>query len=594
LLAVAIIFLSFFGLASCDITTTRSYSSPYYDGYLSASASTFRDARNSYEGTVYQTFSFLIGGVYYVGSYYTVSRSAVFFDTSNIPDNAVIDSAFLSLYVNDAVISSDFNVTIQGTSNRPSYPLVSGDYWMGWYSDVLGSRSTDDGFSVDSYFNISLNSAGLGLISKTGLSRFLVRSQEDVDNVWGAASNYVSFSSREAGINYAPALSVTYTVPASGSGGSGEVGAYTYYVYGPFQDDGTVYNGTVHCKIQPSYNSSISFDLVGDGSTFQNFSYGFEQKAILMSWGIGDDANYTRSHYFKDDSVEYVYVFVPTDGTPFYLYGFNINDFEGVTNAYLESLVYLDGESQIVERQTANMINAIPFYMTWGQVYNMRLVCDQGVINFGTFLALAESETTLIIPYGSFPYVPEGTYVLAEALRVNGTAVSFSYADAEERTFVVYVDLSYLLSNGTRVSVFSDSAETNSYFAVWGDGDPDVSYRAIITAFRDGVNKTYPFNLNYVSGDLPNVWAGLSLLGSGLPVEVQYLPAIILIVGCLLVFSWWHISAGCWSAWFAAGVCYLLGWLPYDAIVTPVALGVTGVVCASITIGEWKKTERNI
>ena len=581
-----------------DITTTRTFLSTSADAQL---VYTYLDdwntAWDAYSATyVDNAGSILLGGQTRIdvgyGIEYDIGRSMFYFDSSDLPTGANITSAVLSLYIYTDGSDTDFNVTIQGTGTYPHIPAVASDYWRGWYSTTsLGSRSTSDGLSASAFWNITLNTAGIDLINDAGYTRLCVRSQEDIDGSEPTTNEYLWIGARDMGESYAPKLYVTYTVSEGGG-----AGIFNYYFSGPYEDDGNVLDGTVSVTLYPTANETIGFDLVGDGVNADTYSLNLEQQAVLMVWNVSSSGNYTRVLYFTDDNTETIYVAVPDQDLPFSLYSFTVNDFDAVTDGYLESLTWIGGATRVVERQPLNTINACPFYMGWSHAYSMRVVCDEGTLDLGTFTALTTTDQTVLIPYGAFPDESLGLTMTVNADRYNATAIEASYVDPEDATAWLYIDIKHRESlSGDWVTAYSaNTTAAYSYSLLWAQGNNQTDYLVTIQVYREGV-KSWVFSCPYERGT-PNIWAPLANLGNfgGTSLSLEYVPAILLIVGSLLAFSYYYLVAGVWIAWGVACFCSYVGWLPYDATVTPVVLGVAAVINAGITIGEFKRTERDL
>jgi len=150
-------------------------------------------------------------GQTYVSRIYSIYRSAVFFDTSSLPDDVYITSATLSLYgfVDDS--DTDFDITVvDGSSLMP--PLALSDYGLLRGQTIDGGVFNTAGFSMSGYNDIQLNAAGMGWISKTGMTKFGLRSSLDIDidDPTGYENVAVISSEFVEGEAYSPRLVVTY------------------------------------------------------------------------------------------------------------------------------------------------------------------------------------------------------------------------------------------------------------------------------------------------------------------------------------------------------------------------------------------------
>lgn len=148
------------------------------------------------------------------GSSYTVRRISVFFDTSGLPDDAIIDTATPKLYGSVDGSTTDFNLQVQsGMPTYPHDPPVVGDYYYTHYSDNGGTFNTS-GFSTSSYNEVALNATGKSWINKTGTTKFMLRSDRDVGNITPTGNEYIYFWSYEKGDGYWPQLVIVYHAPS--------------------------------------------------------------------------------------------------------------------------------------------------------------------------------------------------------------------------------------------------------------------------------------------------------------------------------------------------------------------------------------------
>lgn len=121
-----------------------------------------------------------------------LDRAIFTFDTSAIPDSDVIISATLSIYGsnkldNGTAISPDINV--YAASPASNYNFTASDYGQIGIT-AQSTAITYTGWSTTGYNDFVLNAAGLGNISKTGVTKFGTRNANyDVANVAPAWSS---------------------------------------------------------------------------------------------------------------------------------------------------------------------------------------------------------------------------------------------------------------------------------------------------------------------------------------------------------------------------------------------------------------------
>ena len=142
---------------------------------------------------------------------YYIERSALFFHTSSLPDNAVITSATLSLWGSTAVPTTDFNIIVVDGSTLHD-PLVMGDYGDLRTQTTSGGAFNTAGYSPGANNDITLNAEGIEWISKTGWTNFGLRGSGDIAGIAPSGTESVGFLSTDNG-EHEPELVVTYYVP---------------------------------------------------------------------------------------------------------------------------------------------------------------------------------------------------------------------------------------------------------------------------------------------------------------------------------------------------------------------------------------------
>jgi len=156
------------------------------------------------------TATVLVVGELFWNSYHYIFRSGLYFDTSSLPDDAVITDATLSLYGAFNPSNTDFDIVVVRGAELND-PLSLNDY--GDLLDETESRGSINaiGFSIDGYNDITLNQLGLNEIDKAGTTKFGLRSSMDIDIIPPAGAEYVQIYSNEKGSGYQPKLTVTYS-----------------------------------------------------------------------------------------------------------------------------------------------------------------------------------------------------------------------------------------------------------------------------------------------------------------------------------------------------------------------------------------------
>jgi hypothetical protein len=151
---------------------------------------------------------------------YGIVRSFLMFDTSILPDNAIVNSGYISLVVYGDYSNDDFDVTVQIC--KPPYfhiPLVIGDFWEFPYADDVGNLNTT-GYNNEDYFNITLNATGLDTttgdsIKLDGTTKWALRSNQDIMASVPVDYEFMQFYGYGVETAKYPKLILNYTIPAS-------------------------------------------------------------------------------------------------------------------------------------------------------------------------------------------------------------------------------------------------------------------------------------------------------------------------------------------------------------------------------------------
>jgi PKD repeat protein len=167
------------------------------DGYLSSSDSDYSTVWAAKDGTVSDTDTDLWIGQKKVTSIppeYQIYRGFLFFNTSSLPSNAIIDNATLTLYKEDDYSTTDFVITIQnGQPTYPHDPLETGDYDKDCYSGESGGLDTAD-------FEDGLNEivlTNLSWINQSSMTKLCLRSSLDINSTQPTGNEYVTVYSAD-------------------------------------------------------------------------------------------------------------------------------------------------------------------------------------------------------------------------------------------------------------------------------------------------------------------------------------------------------------------------------------------------------------
>jgi hypothetical protein len=196
------------GFCFFGTTTTYKPSAASGQGMYSGDASSWSTARNASSALGLQNsfYSSVSGGYYYC------IRAAFTIDTSGIGSGSTISSAYWSLVMaGDACGTAGeyynlFDYSGANTVATDSFNDMTVDSPTAYTTAWQGSEVTDG-----TRFNTAnWNSTGLGIISKTGSSKFSMRNHYDYNNSAPLGRKYMYFY-QYANTTTDPYLSVTYT-----------------------------------------------------------------------------------------------------------------------------------------------------------------------------------------------------------------------------------------------------------------------------------------------------------------------------------------------------------------------------------------------
>lgn len=536
----------------------------------------YSTAWTAMSATVYSGTVLNVGQRLFMVGWYNIFRDCLFFDTSVLPDNANITSAILSLYCNNDYSAQNFNVTIQ--NGQPTYPhdsVTTGDYFKDHYSGNGGQWDTN-GYAAG-YVNITLNADGRDWIQKTTATKLMLRSSRDISGTAPTIGEHVQIRSYEhSGESSAPKLFITYTIDG-----------WHLHINGPYFESGLVAPYLVNVTLSKLDAAPYSFSLDGAGGA-DLVEVNCTTQPTALSWNItSPSTNKTRTMHLTSETFEEVYIFIPNDDEPYYLYTFTVTDFAGITNGYLETVINVNGSNRIVERQSLDLINAVPFWMTWAHRYELRIICDEGTYNYGGFIALSEQNQGLIITKDMFPVAQPGMNVTVSALRLNATWLQVNYTDSQAQTYWLYVAFKTKQGYGWAIA-YSTNNTGQTQQINWYSASATLDYRVTVTALRTE-QSTWTFSLPKAA-TTTNPWTGLLDILGTLPFPVAQLVGVCLVVCFAGAFSYINTGLGCVVMVLIAGILTYIGWLQ----ITSGAIGLALTISIIYVIYEAKKQEREV
>lgn len=150
-----------------------------------------------------------------------INRAILLFDTSSLPDDAVISGVDLELYVTshaDTIGSQQF--TVVGSTPASNTAIVDADF--GQVGTTAYSNAVNLSSLTNSTYNvIPLNATGIAAVSLNGVTKLGIRLECDRANsapTWVAAES-AGISAQSADGTNKPKLVVTYTAEEGGTPG---------------------------------------------------------------------------------------------------------------------------------------------------------------------------------------------------------------------------------------------------------------------------------------------------------------------------------------------------------------------------------------
>jgi hypothetical protein len=223
------------------------------------------------------------------------------------------------------------------------------------------------------------------------------------------------------------------------------------------------------------------------------------------------------------------------------------------------------------------------------QKYDLRFVCDEGIFS-QSFTAEGIFQISLPVLEGAFPRDSNVFGVNATATRTNSTTITVQYVDADNATEWVYVEISHRSGTQTITDyIYNDTGSMQTL--QWAEATNTTHYDVYVLAYRSDADYVWRLVVSSPLGEA-NPWAGLlSGLGSWpRGFDADQIPAAIIIVCVLAVFSYFSSTIGIILGVIVAGLFAALGWF----VIPPATLVFAAFVGVIAHFAESKKTEREV
>jgi len=511
-----------------------------------------------------------------------VWRSFLFFDTSGIPVGATVTSAILSLYPVADVSTTDFSVTIQSDGANPHTPLISGDYFKGYYSGSYGATSTAS-ISVGTYWNITLTDTSIiNLGSQTNMT---LRSSLDITGTAPSGDEYAVFASYEYGlVTNAPRLIITYTVTGS---------AYT--ITGPYYENGNLVDGNVNVTLSYTNGFSEVYNLDGSDGSADTVSFSLIYTPYSFNWQTTDGANYTRLFYLGSAGSSALNLYLPSNTSEAQIYQFTISDYAGMTNPYISITKNLNGTTYLIERKPIT-VSVVSFVMEQWSTYNILLECDEGSYSV-PFSAESSFYTNINAAPLMFDVPDTSGNFTAYSQAYNETVIRTQYVDYDDTTTSLNITIFHgvggdlTVDSSTVIANFNTTYISTQYTSDWTSRDSEENYVVFIIATRD--NATYSWRYMILASTPSSPFVGIFDFLGDWPNGVdpaQVIGGVLVVFGGVAVFSYMGTGAGCAFSWIIAGILAVMGWFTISVPMFVFA----GFITVLIYIDEAKKTAREL
>lgn len=194
--------------------TTDTFTAGTDDGLISGSSLVYATARSTSD-TATDNATTASVGQRLAATTYVVFRGFIGFDTSSIPDDAVISDATLYLTADSDSSATDFDIDVYRYDWASTLAANREANYDGAYGGSATSegtlRNTSSGWSSGTTYSMSVDPNG---VNTSGTTRYTIVSGRDVGANTPTGNEFVTWRTADHGTAESrPMLEVTYTVP---------------------------------------------------------------------------------------------------------------------------------------------------------------------------------------------------------------------------------------------------------------------------------------------------------------------------------------------------------------------------------------------
>jgi hypothetical protein len=470
------------------------------------------------------------------------------------------------------------------TAGVPHVPVATTDYYQGYWGNSGGSRAVNDSCSVNAWWNITVNTQGQSWIGTNGTqTSYMFRSTNDISESQPSGLEYITIDGYAS--SYLPQLVITYTY----------TGNFYYVTHGPYWENGTLASGytcqvTLYKQLEPPeteyLSAGASEGVINWTTAYQPFYFSYNVTSNVL--------NGTRTIWLVGGSTTFqnLYIILPLPNSyALNVYYFKGSDFLGLTNAYLETRINLNGYIETVECEPWSTVNYMTFTCQLGTAYNLFIVSSQGQIDYGGWLANTNYYPIVTVQWGTFGQSYTYNNMTFYANRTStGTSVQLAFSDPSGQT----ANGSITVTNyNTGALIYSGSWTGSNYLTTINNLDSQTEYLASATnVLANGNSYLWTVYLTVNTTGASNPLAVLNTFFPDSPIPLTNVVFTLLILAVFLAGSKINILMSMFLAWIIEALFVWLNWMSVGTVVqTSEALGLSFFLLVMVGFKLYREKE---